>query len=954
MVTDKTTADPEKDVFLCYAWKDKQQADDLYSALVAAGLTVFQDERGMRDFDHIPERIDAALRSARVLLVLYTPSLPSSEYCRQEMHFALLRSHYLHRRRSRVLAVVRGVDIADVRPGRLKHWRLPRPDTDPGTIATQIARHVNQLRGDDPRRLGDAPDPPPAPWHPGPQRDPHELYGRELELWHIHDALFPDDDAEADGLVAAVTGPAGQGTTMLAEQYARLFTADFPGGVFVRSASALLDEATRETKRPPAALAGDRPYLWLVDDVPDDIDLRDFKTLRAPTPPGRTLMTARHDLRGWVHPDRHIKLGGLDRSAALAALTCRWPPDSGENVTQRLQRLRRDRREYGAARRVIDALDGHPLALRLAAGLAGASGFTGFGALAAMIQDPDRDALILAEQLRPRLATSHIGSVAATLTLAVRGLPEAGRDVLLLASLLAPGPLPATLVADILAEADGLAPADATTRANTALAQTATAHLADPRPRGGETSSSWLVHPLVIGAVRTMRRHDPRRQVLRLAAVAVLSTRLTDGRERQRPSGELAMLLPHATAVAAMMCDIDEWHLLNEAGRVYLELGDSRAALGMYARLHEVCRTALGGDDPATLTVQAGLGTAHGMHGNHATALRLLGDVHALLAGRLGPGHPDALTILNNIAVVRTAAGEHEAARDIYQQVHEARERTYGPGHPSTLDALYNLGIAAGRCGDTQEALRLKKQVHAALQAVHGDGHERTLDALSSMAATVLKLPDRDTARQLYRQVYEQRRTMPGASVATADAAENLAATEDDPGQIIELLTEAYRTRLDAQGPGHPRTARSLRILLVELLRHVGAAPPGSAPLGIVEEAPALPNGVQPGQIRLDDEDMDERVALLELASTYYDTQLAQSGPDATRTSVAVCYLAHALAALDQMDVQFDQAWTLIDDAAEGLEIGLGPDDPATRAADAIRRWIAALGPGAEPAGASA
>ena len=196
---------------------------------------------------------------------------------------------------------------------------------------------------------------------------------------------------------------------------------------------------------------------------------------------------------------------------------------------------------------------------------------------------------------------------------------------------------------------------------------------------------------------------------------------------------------------------------------------------------------------------------------------------------------------------------------------------------------------------------------------------------------------------------------MPGAQVATADAAENLAATEDDPNRVIELLTEAYRTRLDAQGPGHPRTARSLRILLVELLRHADAAPPGSAPLGVVEETPALPDGVHPGQIRLDADDMDERIALLELASIYYDTQLAQSsGPDATRTSVAVCYLAHALATLDQMDVQFDEAWTLIDDAAEGLEIDLGPDDPASQAADSIRRWIAALGPGAEPAGLSA
>jgi len=56
----------------------------------------------------------------------------------------------------------------------------------------------------------------------------------------------------------------------------------------------------------------------------------------------------------------------------------------------------------------------------------------------------------------------------------------------------------------------------------------------------------------------------------------------------------------------------------------------------------------------------------------------------------------------------------------------------------------------------------------------------------------------------------------------------------------------------------------------------------------------------------------------------------------------------------DLYDALVAAGLTVIDDAAEGLEIGLGPGDPATRAADAIRRWIAALGPGAEAAGASA
>jgi hypothetical protein len=148
---------PTYDAFLCYSWVDKRRADELRAALVDAGLTVFQDDVGMRDYDHISGRIDAALRSTRVLVALYTPSFPTSEYCRQEMHVALLRSYRLHRSRARVLAVVQGMDIGDVRPARLKHWRLPRTDSDPATVAGSIAGFVHRLRDDDPRRLGDPP-----------------------------------------------------------------------------------------------------------------------------------------------------------------------------------------------------------------------------------------------------------------------------------------------------------------------------------------------------------------------------------------------------------------------------------------------------------------------------------------------------------------------------------------------------------------------------------------------------------------------------------------------------------------------------------------------------------------------------------------------------------------------------------------------------------------------------
>jgi Tetratricopeptide repeat len=278
--------------------------------------------------------------------------------------------------------------------------------------------------------------------------------------------------------------------------------------------------------------------------------------------------------------------------------------------------------------------------------------------------------------------------------------------------------------------------------------------------------------------------------------------------------------------------------------------------------------------------------------------------------------------------------------------VHQIRQRLLGPRHPDTLDALINFSITVGRCGADDEAHRIKSEVYDTVRYVYGDEHPLTLDALNNLAATVLRLPDREAARHMFQQVYQERRRLLGARAATADAAENLAVTVDGPEHVSELLTDAYRIRLRAQGPPHPATERTLRRLLTTLLRQAGE-PAATAPVPAVLEAEVvevLPAGMELGEIRLDDERMDERIELLDLAIQVYDARLAAHGPDDPKTMAAVCYLAHAHAALGQMDRQVEEAWTLIDDAAEGLESILGTDDPAARTADELRSWIASIG----------
>jgi tetratricopeptide (TPR) repeat protein len=1001
-----TTGGPDGyDVFLCYAWEDKPQADALRAALTVAGLRVFQDDDGMRDYDYIPERIDTALRTSRALLALYTPAFPASEYCRQELHFALLRSYHLHRSRTRALAVVQHLDIEQVRPDRLKWWRLPSLAQPFDRTAASIAAHVRRLGDEDPRRLGDAPDPPTATWYPTAPWGGAEMYGRELDLWRIHDGLFADDDPNEGGQTVALVGPGGQGKTMLAQQYARLFAADFPAGVFLLhgfgshrptggSSARVQQSLNRQlvhianlvAAAPPSSGAGVMtsevsplgslsvadtigwlhrhlrelgPYLWIVDDVPTEIDRTVFDALRAPTGNGRTLLTAQHELRGWVHPDRHVALAPLERAASLSLLTSRWPAAVQERAERRLEGLRRDRHQYEAACRTVEALGAHPLALTLAAGLCGAPDATGIAdltALAQLVTDPDRDALALAEQLRPRLPTDHIAGVAATLRRSLTTLPRAGLDVLLLASLLGPQPVPLSLMAMVIVQADELAGEEAARHAAEALDDVQARCLAQPHAEPmddltGAAGLAWKVHPLVVRGVRQAGLSPQRRQHLRLAAVTAFARELDDTRDGRRPP-LLAGYLAHIEHLAAGMADLDEWHLLNEAGRVHAELGDSRAALDLFHRLHEACRARLGDHDLTTLAVQLGLGVAHLLHGDHATARRLHEATHAALSQRLGPNHPDTLTAWNDLAVACGAGGDHGQARDIYRSVHEIRDRTLGPNHPDTLDALTNYAIAAGRCEDHAEAHRIKSHLYQVFGSIYGQEHARTLDALNNLAVTTLHLHDRAGAREMFRDVHRIRRRLLGPRPPTADAADNLAATVDDAREAADLLVEAYRIRLPTQGPPHPATERTLHRILASLLREEGVNAPGTAAPArteTIEVVEVLPAGMDLGRIRLDDERMDQRIERLQLAIRVYDERLATYGPDDPATMIAVCYLAHAQAVLDQFDDQIEQAWVLIDDATAGLELTLGPDDPSTRAADELRRWISTVGTGQEP-----
>jgi hypothetical protein len=148
-----------------------------------------------------------------------------------ELYTALSRAYDLDGHTQRVMAALHGVDYADVRPARLTGLRLPPPGTAPAQVAVSVAAKLNAIDG---RTFGDALADPEPDWYPHPSEAAARFQGRRAELWDLHDALAVTSQAERAGpRVTRLVGLGRQGKTLLAEEYARRFTRDHPGGIYI-------------------------------------------------------------------------------------------------------------------------------------------------------------------------------------------------------------------------------------------------------------------------------------------------------------------------------------------------------------------------------------------------------------------------------------------------------------------------------------------------------------------------------------------------------------------------------------------------------------------------------------------------------------------------------------------------------------------------------------------------
>jgi len=818
--------DQTYDVFLSHAHQDSAAAGSLAQSLRERGLRVWFDESEIESHDGITGAVRAGLARSKLLVAYYSDLYPTRRACQWELTAAFLAAQALGedpRRRVLVVNPRQGHDgealFDHIQPVQLRDalccidaqgdafsWdaeadRIAEIASGRSGVLGEAHRTMARQAG---RRLAEAPS----------------FVGRLDDLWKVHSALWMSDavlvTGSAGGEVAQITGLAGIGKSMLAEEYALRYAAAYPGGIMWLRASAtgedeaslvkvaggerrrmsakqrkeLLDAEREQTRNVQmgavatdlgistegmspeeiraalaAAIAEAGPSLWVVDNLPEGLSNADARAWLAPDPNAKTLITSRSRAYEFGH---RVQLSGLSTGDGYALLTAkRTPTDSDE----------RD-----AARGLVSDLGGHSLALAVAGhGLAAEAGIRSFAEYREALVARAEDELELADELEPQLPNGHESSIAATLLDSIERLGDPGRDLLRVMSMVASAPFPKAVILDAFAKVDKSSSRAAQRRCARAIAEASSLSLTEPT--GSDEACS--VHALVARAVAFEDARSERLQMLRhvlpLALFEFLAEQvevMPDPFDESSEESWAVDLLTHARELS--------YNALREP-----ELGVGVAVMPLLDLVAMDDRNKREYRSAASLW-----------------ELCLAFFDHPELTGD-EPMRENLLRVKDNLADVLATLGRIQRARELAEEVVKERERALPADDDRLLTALHTYSKTLSGA-EASDVLRRVSNLRARKLGEHA---ERTLDAEEDLAARRIE-QDRVGASKELERILELREADPdGDELNTIKTRHNLAVAllaQGERSRALELFERVLDERLDRRGPDHEETINTM------------------------------------------------------------------------------------------------------------------------------------------------
>jgi tetratricopeptide (TPR) repeat protein len=653
--------------------------------------------------------------------------------------------------------------------------------------------------------------------------------GRKKELDALGLALAAAKGAGV--LVRALHGLGGIGKSRLAVEYAWKHEADYSALLFVRAESAAaltanlaalagaevidLPEAEAPEDGPKIVavlnwLEANPTWLLILDNVDDGEAVAAVTKLMPRLKGGHVIVTAR--AANFPAGVRKLELDALDEGPATDFL---------------LERTRDDRAkapdDEPKARELARELGGLALGLEQAAAQI-ATDRIGFGRYLNLWNDNRDKALSWSDPL-----TGSERTLATTWATSVARLSLASRDLLDRLAMLAPDPIPDSLLEVAVPGASGDEDAQS---ARAGLY----AYSLISRARGEDGAAPGLaVHRLVQDFARRAMTSERRAEALH-EAVEWVDAAVPIASDDVRTWPVLNPLAPHALAVARRA---DDAGIAEPTARLFNALAILSSAKARYAeaeplyrRVVEINEFARGGSDPIVATCLNNLALLLKTTNRLREAEPLYRRALKIDEASFGPDHPNVATDLGNLAGLLQGANRLAEAEPLTRRALAIDEASYGPDHPNVAIRLNNLAELLRHTNRLGEAEPLYRRALAIWEKGLGAEHPRLATGLNNLAL-LLKDTNRPAgAEPLYRRALKIDEASFGRDhPEVATDLNNLASLLEATNHLAEaepLYRRALAIDEASFGPNHPNVARDLNNLagLLKKTNRVAEAEP--------------------------------------------------------------------------------------------------------------------------------
>ena len=230
--------------------------------------------------------------------------------------------------------------------------------------------------------------------------------------------------------------------------------------------------------------------------------------------------------------------------------------------------------------------------------------------------------------------------------------------------------------------------------------------------------------------------------------------------------------------------------MMHVMGKAYEDLGQYPAAEALLERSAKVSSSAVGPENPETLSAMSELSETLFFEGRLSEAETLERKVLAMQQRILGRDSHDAQGTMGSLAITLEELGNHAEAEKLLRETLEIRKRTLGPDAFSTLAAMDNLSAILAQNGKLEEAERIERETLNIQFRVYGQDNLGTISSLINMGDIERDLGHYEEAERNYRQALDiEGRVLGPNQPETANTSYGLACLLVKRGQTDQALS---------------------------------------------------------------------------------------------------------------------------------------------------------------------